>query len=232
MKGKVRQIKNIAEIRANERNNVYQVIEKEYPDLLIRECWLRQYIPSGREMFIDIGTHRGEWAKTIGKEYKKVIAFEPNEEARKKFEQVPLNTYLRKEALWDSAGERWLFSYGETPHSSMIFECGGINTGKTISKTLVKTTTLDIVTQDIETIDFIKIDVEGAEPQVIKGGMATLKKHKPTLIIENHTLNGRLFLESVMKQLGYTVTIVYHPFIAKDDLLRETHIWLVCKKNK
>ncbi len=34
-------------------------------------------------------------------------------------------------------------------------------------------------------VDLIKIDVEGCEREVLKGGMETLRKHKPKIVIEN-----------------------------------------------
>ncbi len=39
----------------------------------------------------------------------------------------------------------------------------------------------------LDKIDWIKIDVEGAEENVIKGGMETIKKFTPNLIVECHT---------------------------------------------
>jgi FkbM family methyltransferase len=43
---------------------------------------------------------------------------------------------------------------------------------------------LDDFYKDIESIDFMKIDVEGWERHVISGAMELLKKHKPHLLIE------------------------------------------------
>ena len=50
----------------------------------------------------------------------------------------------------------------------------------------IKTRTLDDFTQDskIESIDFVKCDVEGAELLVIEGGMKSIEKHKPILFLE------------------------------------------------
>jgi FkbM family methyltransferase len=50
----------------------------------------------------------------------------------------------------------------------------------------IKKVTLDdfVIENKIPKIDFIKIDVEGHEFNVLKGAVETLKKYKPTLLIE------------------------------------------------
>nr|MBS0038543.1 FkbM family methyltransferase [Saprospiraceae bacterium] len=49
----------------------------------------------------------------------------------------------------------------------------------------VKTNTLDNSIEGFpHSIDFIKIDVEGAEYKVLKGAVATLQKHRPVVVFE------------------------------------------------
>ena len=36
-------------------------------------------------------------------------------------------------------------------------------------------------------ISFIKIDTEGFEPMVIRGGMETIRQHRPAMIVEAHS---------------------------------------------
>jgi len=50
----------------------------------------------------------------------------------------------------------------------------------------VKTARIDtfVKSQGIETIDAIKCDVEGAELFVLKGGLRTIKKHRPLILLE------------------------------------------------
>ena len=46
---------------------------------------------------------------------------------------------------------------------------------------------IEVVTLDsleFETVDFIKIDVEGWEPRVLRGGEQTIKRCRPNIIVE------------------------------------------------
>ncbi len=58
-----------------------------------------------------------------------------------------------------------------------------------IQEITVKTDTLDHIIPNDVRIDFIKVDVEGAEYQVFKGALETLKSNKPVIIFE-HGLGG------------------------------------------
>lgn len=50
-------------------------------------------------------------------------------------------------------------------------------------------------------VDFMKIDVDGYEPQILTGGIETIKKYKPIIIIE-FVLNKE-FIFNFLKVLGY-----------------------------
>lgn len=62
-----------------------------------------------------------------------------------------------------------------------------------------KVETLDM--QGIESPVFIKIDVEGFETHVIKGGMETLRRHEPVLLVES--LHDKPELLELVSTLGY-----------------------------
>jgi len=51
----------------------------------------------------------------------------------------------------------------------------------------VKTIDQVVLENNIQKIDWIKIDVEGAEEHVVQGGLASIAKFKPNMIIECHT---------------------------------------------
>ena len=48
----------------------------------------------------------------------------------------------------------------------------------------VPAVTLDMIAATLPRVDVVKIDAEGAELEIIKGGSATISKHNPLLLIE------------------------------------------------
>ena len=61
-----------------------------------------------------------------------------------------------------------------------------------------------VIDKNIEKIDFIKIDIEGAEFHALKGMKTVLKKYKPVLLIEIlHYQDDRKLILSFLKDLGY-----------------------------
>jgi len=86
--------------------------------------------------------------------------------------------------------------------------------------TVIPVTTLDsyveLLRQDIslrchdcaDRIDFMKLDVEGAELHVLKGALATLKRYRPKLLIENHIFKDKFIDKKITRwfeeqDLGY-----------------------------
>ncbi len=48
----------------------------------------------------------------------------------------------------------------------------------------VETITLDELTADFQSLDFIKIDVEGNELSVLQGASGLISRHQPTIVVE------------------------------------------------
>lgn len=75
----------------------------------------------------------------------------------------------------------------------------------------VETTTLDIFFEGIQ-IDYIKIDTEGNEYYIIKGGLETIKKYKPTIQIEYNLINmqqckvSESMMQNLISEIGYYVS--------------------------
>ena len=67
--------------------------------------------------------------------------------------------------------------------------------------------TLDTYFKDYhKPIKFIKIDVEGAEFEVLFGATELIKKHKPSIIVEVWRSNKKFIeLTEWMKEMNYTI---------------------------
>lgn len=73
----------------------------------------------------------------------------------------------------------------------------------------VRTITLDdYVAQGNGPPDVIKMDVEGAETDAIRGMSETLRRHKPKLIIEFHSDEAKRSVWEVLAAAGYTCFVV------------------------
>lgn len=140
------------------------------------------------DVFLDIGANIGLMSviasKIVG-ERGKVCAVEANPNTVTILQaNIELNHCKNVElipvALSDEQGtavlfENWEVNRGGASLISQSNEQAGIE---------VKMERLDDLFNEDDRVDLVKIDVEGFEPQVIRGGMAWFKKQQPVFIIE------------------------------------------------
>lgn len=99
--------------------------------------------------------------------------------------------------LWSEPG--YVDMHGYAPHWP----------SQTITS-VYKMDTLDNVvkTRKVERMDWLKIDVEGAELHVLDGGMESIRKLKPKIIVEVHTFLDPQLLPDTrgqLESLGYSL---------------------------
>lgn len=103
-------------------------------------------------------------------------------------------------------------SFEPDPAAAMIIEQGSAlnGTNVTVVQSFVSksvdpiSTTLDAASDNYFVPELIKIDVEGAEYDVLQGGLRTLKKHKPILVIEVHSKLLEERCSEFLNDLGYS----------------------------
>ncbi|MDA8295342.1 MAG: FkbM family methyltransferase [Actinomycetota bacterium] len=149
----------------------------------------------GRDMVVlDGGANQGVYtlltAGIVGPGGR-VIAAEPSP---REFEQLSLATRLNPHlpiqisplALAESKGTASLV-VADSEHSGQNtfghFQYEGVSAVKTID---VQTVTIDelVGVNDLKRLDFIKLDIEGAEHRALLGGKQTLQTFKPFLLVE------------------------------------------------
>ncbi|HET6406300.1 MAG TPA: FkbM family methyltransferase, partial [Chthoniobacteraceae bacterium] len=67
---------------------------------------------------------------------------------------------------------------------------------------------------NLETVDFVKIDIEGAELFVVPQSADFLARYKPRLIIEGHDVNGTSTIGPIvnfLQSVGYATTVEDQP---------------------
>ena len=170
-----------------------------FRDSVERELALLDLILAPGDTFIDVGACVGSYTVTAANSLRKgggVIAIDPN----------PVSTGILKEtleinglenvmlvcaAVSDTVGFTQFSVEDERPDSRHIEE-----TKQVIAANLhrvVPTTTLDHITFEIALpgrVRMIKVDAEGAEDLVLKGGAKTIAKFHPVLILETAINNA------------------------------------------
>ena len=135
----------------------------------------------------DIGAWKGDTAYFFSKKCSnkaRIYAFEPDDYAFQILEKIKekykLNNVITKNILLSNAEK-------EIDFISMI------ENTPTIKKNAI---TIDkfVEENNIEKIDYIKMDVEGAEKNILEGAIRTIKKFKPSLAIAIYH-GGKLFME-------------------------------------
>lgn len=139
-----------------------------------------------------------------------VHSFEPvpalNARLRRNAEINSLTNIVSSElAVSNSIGSADLFIPAETeanPGTGSIKPDEALRSRHTIT---VRTTTVDgyVKEHGVERVDFMKIDVEGAEDLVIEGGMATINRFRPILIIERNE-SSFTKVDRMLRSCGYS----------------------------
>lgn len=142
---------------------------------------------------IDVGCNTGDFLLTIqriatsGYHY----AFEPIPRLASRLKKRFPNVDVREVALSDSEGEATFWYAVNSPATSSLDKqvCEARTTNAIVEPITVKTQRLDNVLPPDFKVDLIKVDVEGAELQVLKGATRTIKTHKPYVIFEHGKSN-------------------------------------------
>ncbi len=141
--------------------------------------------------YFDIGTNMGVVAAMVAaKTDQPVIAVEPNPDTAKRAACTFALNNLRNVTLFSAAvgetdGELNFFT---VPGSSDAATLSEATTGPGAESVKVPVYSVDSMVQQLalENVGFLKIDVEGFEPQAIKGAEQTIRNHHPDLFYEFH----------------------------------------------
>ena len=150
-------------------------------DRMMRAC-VRKHLPADA-ICVDVGVHIGSITKlfqSVAPTSKHVMIEASPEKAGWLSKAFPDYT-LHQVAVSDAVGEVSFFE--NLDHSGFSSLKNRAERGRT-AETRVQCTTLDILLADAPRVDLVKIDVEGFEPDVIRGAQAVLKRLAPRIIFE------------------------------------------------
>lgn len=159
-------------------------------------------------VFYDIGAYHG-YHTLLGTLGKRVYSFEPDPENLETLKKnIELNSEQEIELI-----EKPIWSE-ETEIELNIGKGGKSNIAKDSGRLKTETVTLDSFVEKEENTppDMIKIDIEGAEYQALKGAKRTIEKYRPIIILEAHIgerlqeLGGSLEqIDSLLKERNYNI---------------------------
>lgn len=185
------------------------------------ELRLLPYLCDSRKTSLDIGAAEGLYMAHLLGLSAYCIAFEarPAQAVHLKsvLARVTHHASVESVALSDSTGETKLRTLSEDPGRSTI-EVSNLledEDGGSMNEVIVPVRRLDDYALD--NVGFAKIDVEGHELAVLKGGEQTVRRHRPSLLIE---IEDRHRKNAVRDVTDFLTDLDYSGFFLLDGLVR------------
>lgn len=164
-------------------------------------------------VFLDVGANQGEYTLFAAKRLTKgaVIAFEPVDEIYEQLHRnIALNHFINiktlKLGLSDSVGVLPIYEMQATGanHEGLATLFQSELRGKVIQQIQLDTLDNLALQLNLQRIDFIKVDIEGAELSMLKGARETISRFRPQVMVEMN--------DDTFKAAGYSKTQVIEFF--------------------
>lgn len=159
------------------------------------------------DVVLDVGAAYGSYALcALARGAARVIAWSPAQDAAPEMFRRSLaengwseRCEVRTEALWSAPGWLEIPEYDAMP---TFVPPAGDHRGK------IECSTLDacIINPRVDRIDFLKLDVEGAEHEILKGARRTIERYHPKILLELHLFKRRELeaeCDAFLTGLGY-----------------------------
>lgn len=195
---------------------------------MIEEHWLVDHVGQAiaglrrRELAIDVGANVGEWTTELARVFSRVLAFEPDARASAAI-KLPRNATLASFAIADSDKDGVLHLRPEHGQNSLLehhpIGAGGGSPAPVVQSIPVRCTTLDAVAEG--GADFVKMDIEGAEPLALAGCKDVSRWRRTVFVVECH--DTRAAVTEQLWRLGKRVRLVPHPA----PTAHPGHCWLI-----
>ena len=136
----------------------------------------------------DVGANHGQSARVLAAHFEQVVSFEPCHESYVLLEDnVPDNVMPQPYAVTAHNGPLALTETENSIRTGQLTSGVGLNWGPKVGMRQVEGFTLDTLCLRLKMVpDFVKIDVEGHEAEVVKGGLGLFLGPAPTVLIEVH----------------------------------------------
>jgi FkbM family methyltransferase len=182
---------------------------------------------------VDVGANAGVYSLQLSQLVTQVHAFEPHPRmARILRANMPSNVTIRQAAVSDVDGQaRLRFPVHDGFESDVLGTIDPANTAVASADfRTIEVATVRLDSLALASIGFVKIDVEGHELSVLLGAKDTLRRDKPTLLIEaeeRHRTGAVGSISSFLAGYGYSGMFVLdgrlHALDEFDDAGSERH---------
>lgn len=139
-----------------------------------------------RRTAIDVGAHIGQWSRVMAMDFESVVSFEPVPLYRDAWHANMVdikNADLLPLALGEREGVAGLEKVTRGSNGDTRISDKAVN-GE-VTAQMVRLDDLPVCTNvRLDGVDFIKIDCEGYELNVLRGAVETLDRYKPCVIVE------------------------------------------------
>jgi FkbM family methyltransferase len=174
-----------------------------------------------RRMF-DVGANLGiySFSFSANAQQGQVVAFEPDMINAKLFEKTNArcprhDIVLERKAVAETSGTATFLLDDMAGATGTLRQDGATfserNYGGAALRATVETTTIDEASNRFFPPDFIKIDVEGAELDVLKGSRQTLTTARPIMLIEISSEKALRGVQELLEQSDYILRPVTRP---------------------
>lgn len=155
---------------SNDADMYNPAYEEKYRSLLI------DHLPNKRT-FIDVGANVGIWSLPMIKHFKKIVSYEPSKQNIECIKaNIPSGIELREKAVADFEGEAEFHQAGKN--------CGDGKLARSSKHASYKVPVVKLDNEKLEDVDFVKIDTQGWELEVLKGMSELIKTQRPWVMFE------------------------------------------------
>jgi FkbM family methyltransferase len=171
------------------------------------------------DVVIDIGANIGVYVIPLAKKVGQVIAFEPHPKSFEMLEKsVELNqlhnVVVINKSVSDSKNHEVLLDISDGPTYSKVIPTDFL--GKVTTYTKTESIDLDTALAGKDRVDWLLIDVEGHEINVLKGARNILQRYSPKIIAEI-SVNKFDKVSEILSNHGYSITTLYGHTLNNDN---------------
>ena len=165
--------------------------------------------------FLDIGANAGIYSYHFKNKMKKIVAFEPVKEILVSLENLKSRNVEIHNCALSNNNDYLEIHIPVDKHGNTISYIASLEPrGENTIKRKIEVKMLDDF--NYQNVSLIKIDVEGHELEVLKGGYETINKYKPHLVIE---IEQRHLAYDMSKTFNYIKGIGYEIFFINNSEL-------------